>query len=220
MITRTWRKTMQVASTGAAVTVVQNYTYDAMGRPLTTTHKIGNGVQRTISSKAYDELGRLSTDNRNGLASLRETRSYNLRSWLTNIDGQQFTEALKYEESAMPQWGGNISVMQWGENGVQNAYSFMYDTHSRLMTANYSNSSSVGMFSEIYNYDSNGNMLRHIRETNPLTMSYSGNRLTSAGNAAFEYDAKGRQVMSAYGSGLSTEYNILDLPQRQTTDRI
>ena len=67
------------------------------------------------------------------------------------------------------------------------------------------------------NYDSNGNMLRHIRETNPLTMSYSGNRLASAGNAAFEYDAKGRLVLSAYGSGLSTLYNILDLPQRQTT---
>ncbi len=73
------------------------------------------------------------------------------------------------------------------------------------------------MFSDTYNYDSNGNMLRHIRETNPLTMSYSGNRLVSAGNAAFEYDAKGRQVLSAYGNGLSTEYNILDLPQRQTT---
>ena len=67
------------------------------------------------------------------------------------------------------------------------------------------------------NYDSNGNMLRHIRETNPLTMSYSGNRLASAGEATFEYDAKGRQVLSAYGSGLSTLYNILDLPQRQTT---
>ena len=85
------------------------------------------------------------------------------------------------------------------------------------MTANYSNSSSVGMFSETYNYDSNGNMLRHIRETNPLTMSYSGNRLASAGNAAFEYDAKGRLVLSAYGNGLSTLYNIIDLPQRQTT---
>lgn len=35
------------------------------------------------------------------------------------------------------------------------------------------------------NYDSNGNMLRHIRETNPLTMSYSGNRLASAGEATF-----------------------------------
>ena len=67
------------------------------------------------------------------------------------------------------------------------------------------------------NYDRNGNMLRHIRETNPLTMSYSGNRLASAGNAAFEYDAKGRLVLSAYGNGLSTLYNILDLPQRQTT---
>lgn len=67
------------------------------------------------------------------------------------------------------------------------------------MTANYSNASSVGMFSETYNYDCNGNML------------------TSAGEATFGYDAKGRQVMSAYGSGLSTEYNLLDLPQRQTT---
>ena len=156
-------------------------------------------------------------DNRNGLASLRETRSYNLRSWLTNIDGQQFTEVLKYEESTMPQWGGNISVMQWGESAVQNAYSFMYDTHSRLMTANYSNSSSAGMYSEIYNYDLNGNMLRHVRGSQPLVMNYSGNRLTSAGAATFEYDAKGRQVLSAYGSGLSTVYNLLDLPQRQTT---
>lgn len=39
----------------------------------------------------------------------------------------------------------------------------------------------------------------------------------SAGAATFEYDAKGRQVMSAYGSGLSTVYNLLDLPQRHTT---
>lgn len=213
----TRRKTVQVASSGAALTVVQSYTYDAMGRPLTTTHKIGNGVQRTISSKSYDELGRLSADNRNGLVSLKETRSYNLRSWLTNIDGQMFTEALKYENSTIPQWGGNISVMQWGESAVQNAYSFIYDTHSRLQTANYSNSSSAGLYSEIYNYDLNGNMLRHVRGSQPLVMSYSGNRLMSAGNAAFEYDSKGRQVMSTYGSGLSTLYNILDLPQRQTT---
>ena len=156
-------------------------------------------------------------DNRNGLASLKETRSYNLRSWLTNIDGQMFTEVLKYENSTIPQWGGNISVMQWGESAVQNAYSFIYDTHSRLQTANYSNASSVGLYSEIYNYDLNGNMLRHVRGSQPLVMNYSGNRLVSAGNAAFEYDAKGRQVMSAYGSGLSTLYNILDLPQRQTT---
>jgi hypothetical protein len=156
-------------------------------------------------------------DNRNGLASLKETRSYNLRSWLTNIDGQMFTEVLKYENSTIPQWGGNISVMQWGESAVQNAYSFIYDTHSRLQTANYSNASSVGLYSEIYNYDLNGNMLRHVRGSQPLVMNYSGNRLTSAGNAAFEYDAKGRQVMSAYGSGLSTVYNLLDLPQRHTT---
>ena len=39
----------------------------------------------------------------------------------------------------------------------------------------------------------------------------------SAGAATFEYDAKGRQVMSAYGSVLSTVYNLLDLPQRHTT---
>lgn len=67
------------------------------------------------------------------------------------------------------------------------------------MTANYSNASSVGMFSETYNYDSNGN------------------RLESAGEATSEYDAKGRHVLSAYGNGLSTLYDILDLPQRQTT---
>ena len=148
---------------------------------------------------------------------LTDRYTYNLRSWLTGIESPLFKEGLSYHDGTVPQWGGNISAIQWGEGALHNTYSFMYDTHSRLLTANYSNASSVGLYSEIYNYDLNGNMLRHVRGSQPLVMNYSGNRLTSAGAATFEYDAKGRQVMSSYGSGLSTEYNILDLPQRQTT---
>ena len=115
---------------GSSVTVVQSFSYDSMGRPLTSTHKVGSGSQRIVSSKVYDALGRLVLENRTGLASLKETRSYNVRSWLTEISGTNFSESLKYENSSSPQWCGNISVMEWGTSSLQKCYRFVYDNQS------------------------------------------------------------------------------------------
>jgi hypothetical protein len=75
----TRRKSVLNPSSGAAVTVVQTFTYDPMGRLVSMTHKVGDLEPRTVSLKTYDSIGRLSTEQRNGLASLIETRCYNLR---------------------------------------------------------------------------------------------------------------------------------------------
>ena len=67
---------------------------------------------------------------------LTTKRDYNIRSWLTGISGTNFSESLKYENSSSPQWGGNISVMEWGTSSLQKCYRFSYDALSRLVTAN------------------------------------------------------------------------------------
>ena len=210
------RKTALAPSSGSSVTVVQSFSYDSMGRPLTSTHKVGSGSQRIVSSKVYDALGRLVLENRTGLASLKETLSYNVRSWLTGISGTNFSESLKYENSSSPQWGGNISVMEWGTSSLQKCYRFGYDALSRLVSAVYSEGLSAGSCSETYSYDRNGNMMSSVRNGETVALTMSGNRITSAGGTSFVYDSKGRETSGGYGTVRSTQYNLLDLPQRHT----
>ena len=84
------------------------------------------------------------------------------------------------------------------------------------MSATYSGSSVTGSLSERYAYDRNGNMALLNRNSQNIAMNLIGNRLMAISGKSFTYDAKGRQVSSAYGTAVSTQYNILDLPQRHT----
>lgn len=223
------RKTDFFSAFGLDVTEEYTYTYDVMGRPLSVLHKVGDGVQRIVSSKEYDPIGRLKSEHRNGLASLKEDISYNVRSWVTCISGTFFHEELGYNAGTAPQWGGNISLMQWkhSPDDEMKGYVFRYDSLSRLKSSSYFESSLSDVFSEAYGYDRNGNMLSFIRnglstqgtsvvQQMNLAMSYSGNRLSAAGPSMFEYDAKGREILSSMGTVIGTEYNVLDLPQRRT----
>ena len=235
----TRRKSVLTPSSGAAVTVVQTFTYDPMGRPVSVTHKVGDLEPRTVSLKTYDSIGRLSTEQRNGLASLIETRSYNLRSWLTGIDCPLFKESLRYQDGTTPQWGGNISEMSWGPGTASKNYRFGYDALSRLVSADYSEDSDTASanarvggliggggiiggeivsegHSESYHYDRNGNMDLHGRDNLMEMIGIEGNRITSVGSKTISYDAKGRQISSTYGKSVATQYNILDLPQKHT----
>ena len=210
-------KTIQTPSSGTATTVVRTFTYDAMGRPLTKTLQVGGGAVKTVSARSYDNIGRLTTDTRNSLASLKESRSYNIRSWLTGISGQLFTESLKYEDSSSPQWGGNISSMEWGTSSVQKGYQLSYDSLSRLVSAAFhSGGVSQPSYSETYAYDNNGNMSSHTRAGQTQTLTLVGNRLANIAGQGFIYDNKGRVTSSAYNQNVMTEYNILDLPQKHT----
>ena len=115
----------------------------------------------------------------------------------------------------------------------------IYDALSRLVSAEYSegtvqasaNARAGGFIggggiiggeivseghSESYHYDRNGNMDMHVRDNLMEQIGIEGNRITSVGSKAISYDAKGRQVSSAYGKSVATQYNILDLPQKHT----
>lgn len=225
--TRLWHN----PASGTAFTQDYAYTYDAMGRPLTATLKVsGQSAPSVLYSNSYDIIGRLTSDGRG------TSYAYNVRSWLTSITGQGFTEDLYYWDGLTPQYGGSISSMSWEavDEDILRRYDYSYDGLSRLTQARYSEdgvtTQNKRFFEEEYGYDPNGNMERLVRyglSSNlryrstklNLAMEYSGNQLatvrkSSGTESSFGYDVKGRQTSSTYGGTSSMTYNAIDLPAR------
>ncbi|MFC4676660.1 RHS repeat-associated core domain-containing protein, partial [Dysgonomonas termitidis] len=188
-------------------TEVYAYTYDHAGRLLTTTHQLTDGTtvkpQVTLAENSYDDLGRLKTNKKGGVAGTLATYTYNVRSWTKSIAGSLFTENLYYNESYggnVPRFNGNITAMNWTIQGetVPRGYAFAYDNLSRLTGANYllNGSASATNDYKVENiiYDKHGNIknLRRYGKTSSgatyalvdnLTMTYSGNQLIHAADA-------------------------------------
>ena len=182
-----------------------NYTYDALDRPLQTRYSINNGCSVTLADNQYDELGRLQTDRRNGSASLATEYSYNIHGMPTRISTPLYTESLYYEQShngSTPQYGGNISAIDWSvadesDTYGKRGYTFSYDGMSRLTAAGYlENGKLNNHFSTSYKYDIMGNILSLRREglldsgdygtIDDLTYSYEGNQVVKIDDAADE----------------------------------
>ena len=182
-----------------------NYTYDALDRPLQTRYSINSGCSVTLADNQYDELGRLQTDRRNGSASLATEYSYNIHGMPTRISTPLFTESLFYEQShngSTPQYGGNISAIDWSvadesDTYGKRGYTFSYDGMSRLTAAGYlENGKRNDHFSTSYKYDLMGNILSLRREgllnsgnygtIDDLTYSYKGNQVVKIDDAAEE----------------------------------
>lgn len=153
------------------------YTYDAWGRPLATTHSLDGGTPLLLTSNTYDSVGRLSQTLRGGASvqnspsALASNYTYNVRDWLTEIDGSLFTEIMTYEApraNSLPnQWSGNISGIQWGDGESQPYhYDFTYDLLGRLTAATYGGSTAALNHSRTYSYDLNGNMTQRKAQEN------------------------------------------------------
>ena len=181
------------------------YTYDALDRPLQTRYSINNGQSVTLADNRYDELGRLQSDRRNGSASLATEYSYNLHGMPTRISTPLYTESLFYEQphnGSTPQYGGNISAIDWSvadesDTYGKRGYTFSYDGMSRLTAAGYlENGKLNNHFSTSYKYDIMGNILSLRREglldsgdygtIDDLTYSYEGNQVVKIDDAADE----------------------------------
>ena len=181
------------------------YTYDALDRPLQTRYSINKGQSVTLADNRYDELGRLQSDRRNGSASLATEYSYNLHGMPTRISTPLYTESLFYEQphnGSTPQYGGNISAIDWSvadesDTYGKRGYTFSYDGMSRLTAAGYlENGKLNNHFSTSYKYDIMGNILTLRREglldsgdygtIDDLTYSYEGNQVVKIDDAADE----------------------------------
>ncbi len=167
------------------------YSHDSQGRLLKTTVTYGDDMAHVLSDLSYDSLGRLQSESRCGVDELRTEYTYNVRDWLTGIKGTEYTETLHYTEShngSQPQYGGNISALEWSEAGKSQGYAYTYDGLSRLTGAVHHDASGrTGDYDTSYSYDLQGNVERLTRHgllddrshgvVDDLTYEYDGNQV-------------------------------------------
>ena len=209
-------------SSGYSLTERYTYTYDHSSRLTRVSHQYDNNPSVLLLEHTYDELGRLQTDKLdNGIYAT--DYAYNIRNWLTGIEGSKFSQSLHYTDGlGVPCYNGNISSMTWksGAGATPRGYKFSYDRLGRLTDAEYGEGPSLSVNTNRFNeqvtgYDKMGNILglKRYGQTSAtgydviddLSLSYVGNRLkkvadrsgTSAFNNGFEFKD---------GIDLSTEY--------------
>ena len=168
-------------------TEVVTFTYDHGERLTKVTHKLNNAAAVTIAEYTYDQYGRVVTKKMNG--GNNTTYSYNIRSWLTNISNNKFTQSLTYNNGTTG-FNGNITAMNWTTNGQSHAYTFTYDGANRMLNATHGNNRYTEKVTE---YDKNGNIkkLQRYGQTGAssyglvdnLTYTYNGNKVTRVDDA-------------------------------------
>ena len=209
-------------SSGYSLTERYTYTYDHSSRLTRVSHQYDNNPSVLLVEHAYDELGRLQTDKLDNGIYVTDY-AYNIRNWLTGIEGGKFSQSLHYTDGlGVPCYNGNISSMTWksGAGATPRGYKFSYDRLGRLTDAEYGEGPSLSVNTNRFNeqvtgYDKMGNILglKRYGQTSAtgydviddLSLSYVGNRLkkvadrsgTSTFNNGFEFKD---------GIDLSTEY--------------
>ncbi len=231
------------STTSPVLTIGNSYTYDHMGRKLTSSEQINGGTNVMLSKSDYNEIGQLMTKHLHsatGAASFLQDVSYayNERGWLQKINDPSvapttkklFSERLNYNSTqygATPQYNGNIAEQAYNvyispTPGVQTVI-YGYDPMSRLL----SGTGSTGFTETGITYDVNGNLLTLNRTgPNAATLMYtyysSGNsnqlQTVTNGGTPFRsygvYDANGNAPGD--GTGKAFTYNLLNLPQTVT----
>ena len=199
-------------SSGYSLTERYTYTYDHSSRLTRVSHQYDNNPSVLLLEHTYDELGRLQTDKLdNGIYAT--DYAYNIRNWLTGIEGGKFSQSLHYTDGlGVPCYNGNISSMTWksGAGATPRGYKFSYDRLGRLTDAEYGEGPSLSVNTNRFNeqvtgYDKMGNILglKRYGQTSAtgydviddLSLSYAGNRLkkvtdrstTPAFNNGFEF---------------------------------
>ena len=199
-------------SSGYSLTERYTYTYDHSSRLTRVSHQYDNNPSVLLLEHTYDELGRLQTDKLdNGIYAT--DYAYNIRNWLTGIEGSKFSQSLHYTDGlGVPCYNGNISSMTWksGAGATPRGYKFSYDRLGRLTDAEYGEGPSLSVNTNRFNeqvtgYDKMGNILglKRYGQTSAtgydviddLSLSYAGNPLkkvadrsgTSAFNNGFEF---------------------------------
>lgn len=170
-----------------------SYTYGYEERLDKVEYQLDDKTSIIMSEQRYDDLGRLSEKLlHNGKYSNNYT--YNIRDWLTDINGTHFSQSLHYIDGPnKPCYNGNISSMMWNVDSlITRGYRFMYDGLSRLKDAIYGEGNGLlintNRFDErVTAYDKHGNIqgIKRFGRTadnsygviDELSLFYNGNHL-------------------------------------------
>ena len=218
------KKHVHQATGKTTQTEVYAYTYDHAGRMTKETYQLNGATALTLAENTYDELGRLKTNKKGGVANALSTYGYNIRSWTKSITSPLFTQTLYYNDvygGSTKQYNGNVGAMNWQVNdgGSLLGYTFSYDNLSRLTSAVYLVNGAVSTahtdYKTSYSYDKHGNMKTLTRggvitaTTNGLidnlTMTYTGNQLTKVDDAVGTISLAESMDFKNY-SNVATEY--------------
>jgi len=238
-VTTTNRRHFTTATAGTPkLTIINQYSYDHMGRKLTTREQIQNGTQAAdvnvlLSKTEYNELGQVwkkhlhSTDSTTFKQDI--TYGYNERGWLLTSNAPLFAEQLYYNTGTNKQYNGNIAYQYWGTAGsLTKNYAYGYDQLNRLTvatasTGNHENSISYDMMGNItalnrYSAGTQIDQLSYAYTTGTNTLQSLTDGTTNDagqkhGTASYTYDGNGN-LTADNSKGISNiAYNLLNLPQ-------
>ena len=187
-ITDTWSS--QSTQNDSIVTEHYHYSYDHVGRPLTTTYTFNDETPIVLQSYHYDELGRVRSRHiHDGVDSV--AFDYDLRNQVTQIKSSGYEQNYYYEQAcplytgnAEMLYNGNINSTTWAYGNYVNGYIYRYDYMNRLaLTYSFYNGELSGRkYSESFGYDAHGNITSLTRWgsqsiLNELSLNYDGNQL-------------------------------------------
>lgn len=223
-----------------SVTIANTYSYDNMGRKVSTFEQIitpvntGNNI--LLTKNDYNEVGQLKTKHLHGATGAAPFLQdidyfYNERGWLSKINEpanapistKLFSEQLNYnlpQYAATAQFNGNIAeqvyrIYNSPTAGVQTV-KYAYDRLNRLTDG----TSGSGYSETGITYDLAGNIQTLVRATAPnavsLNYTYAGNQLTTVRNGStvfrsYGYDANGNATGDGLGNTIN--YNLLNFPR-------
>jgi RHS repeat-associated protein len=183
--------------------VLTKNAYDAAGRLISLTKKVGTSLEDTLAVNSYDELGRLSLKklgrSRTSLTNYAYTANpidtlryaYNIRGWIRGINKDYSNAAngainwfgmeLNYDYGfSQSQLNGNIAGIKWRNkgDGLQRAYGFTYDPVNRLTQADFTQyTGSTWNTSGGIDFTTRG--ITYDQNSNILTMNQVGLRLNT-----------------------------------------
>lgn len=171
------------------------YGYDDLDRISSLHHALGTDTV-ALATYGYDTLGRTASRTFHGNSANRLSYAYNVRGWLTAINGTRFSMNLHYDTGVgAPLYNGDISSYTWrtgSSTSELRGYVMAYDELGRVTSAMYGEGIRLDEYinlctEEVNSYDRNGNILSLTRfggshywptVIDELTFTLNGNQLS------------------------------------------
>ena len=133
-------ETVSLTRNGVTYTIAKEYSYyEANDQLMSISLSYNGNTPVVVAEYEYDDFGQVKKVIRGGYAGNVEY-DYNLKGWVTGIQGKGFKEWLHYTDGiGSPCYNGNISSQLWqaDNEGFKRGYTFSYDPLNRMRKAEY-----------------------------------------------------------------------------------